>query len=128
VFVYRRRAPIQKLTTAMWRRECKAVGLDGVTFHSMRHSWANWQVQAKTPLRMLQELGGWADLQAPMRYTHLDPGHLAEYADRTLLGPNPRGLSGGVPSEREENITQVIDFGGKGGTRTLDPGIMSAVL
>jgi integrase len=87
VFVYRRRAPIQKLTTAMWRRECKAADLVGVTFHSMRHSWASWQVQAKTPLRMLQELGGWADLQMPMRYTHLDPGHLAEYADRTLLGP-----------------------------------------
>jgi integrase len=118
VFVYRRRAPIQKLTTAMWRRECKAVGLEGVTFHSMRHSWASWQVQAKTPLRMLQELAGWADLQMPMRYTHLDPRHLAEYADRTLLGPSPCGLSGGVPVEGEEDITQPLDFGGKGGTRT----------
>jgi hypothetical protein len=31
VFVYRGRAPIQKLTTRMWHRECKAVGLEGVT-------------------------------------------------------------------------------------------------
>jgi len=88
VFVYRRRAPIQKLTTAMWRRECKAVGLDGVTFHTMRHSWASWQTQAGTPLKMLQELGGWADLQMPARYSHLDPGHLAQYANRTLLRPD----------------------------------------
>jgi integrase len=38
VFVYRRRAPIQKLITAMWRRECTAAGLEKVTFHSMRHA------------------------------------------------------------------------------------------
>jgi len=80
VFVYRRRAPIQQLTTRMWRRKCKAVGLEGVTFHTMRHAWASWQVQAKTPLRILQELGGWATLEMPLRYAHLDPGHLAEYA------------------------------------------------
>jgi integrase len=52
----------------MWRRECKAVGLEGVTFHTMRHAWASWQVQAKTPLRILQELGGWATLEMPLRY------------------------------------------------------------
>ena len=127
VFVYRRRAPIQKLTTAMWRRECKAVGLPGVNFHSMRHSWASWQTQAGTPLRMLQELGGWADVQMPQRYSHLDPGHLAQYADRTLLGAKPRQESVPVDVSAGEGDTQVIEFGGKGGTRTLDPGIMSRV-
>ncbi len=91
VCVYRRRAPIQKVTTAMWQRECKAVGqLEKVTFHSMRHAWASWQTQAGTPLRMLQELGGWANLQMPQRYSRLDTGHLAEYANRTLLGPDSR--------------------------------------
>jgi integrase len=128
VFVYRRRAPIQKLTTRMWRRECKAAGLDGVTFHTMRHAWASWQVQAKTPLRILQELGGWATLEMPLRYAHLDPGHLAEYADASLLGPDIRRKSV-IPAEDElDGPLQLIDFNGKGGTRTLDPGIMSAVL
>ena len=71
----------------MWRREYKAVGLAGVTFHTMRHAWASWQVQVKTPLRILQELGGWAPpWRGPLRYAHLNPGHLAEHADRTLLG------------------------------------------
>ncbi len=40
--------------------ESRAVGLEGVTFHSMQHAWASGQGQAKTPLRILQELGGWA--------------------------------------------------------------------
>ncbi len=128
VFVFRGRAPIKQLTTRMWRRECKAVGLEGVTFHTMRHSWASWQVQAGTPLKHLQELGGWASLEMPMRYAHLSPGHLAEYADRSLLGPDPRALSGAPDAQRSEGATQPVDLTGKGGTRTLDPGIMSAVL
>lgn len=56
-------------------------GLEGITFHSMRHSWATWHVQGGTPLRMLQELGGWATAEMPLRYAHLDPGHLAQYAE-----------------------------------------------
>ena len=128
VFVYRQRAPIQKLTTRMWRRECKAVGLAGVTFHTLRHAWASWQVQARTPLRILQELGGWATLEMPLRYAHLDPGHLAEYADRTLLGADPRRKSVRLEDGELDEASQLNDFGGKGGTRTLDPGIMSAVL
>jgi integrase len=127
VFVYRGRAPIKQLTTAMWRRECKTAGLQGVPFHTMRHTWASWQVQAGTPMRMLQELGGWASLQMPALYSHIDPGHLTEYADRTLLGKSPT-VYPTVATETETDDSQMIDFGGKGGTRTLDPGIMSACL
>lgn len=81
-------APIYQVTTKTWREAAKAAGLQGVTFHSMRHSWASWQTQAGTPPRQLQELGGWKDLQMPMRYSHLNPGHLEQYADRSLLGEN----------------------------------------
>jgi integrase len=92
-------APIYQVTTRAWREACKAVGLEGVTFHSMRHSWASWQTQAGTPPRQLQELGGWADLQMPMRYSHLDPGHLEQYADRTLIGEGAGAEKGrdGIP-------------------------------
>ena len=135
VIVYRRRAPIQQVTTRMWRRECQAVGLAGVTFHTMRHSWASWQVQAGTPLRILQEMGGWASLQMPAMYSHLDPGHLADYADRTLLGdsralsPTPGEKDASDGSDDPQEYADFIGkFGGKGGNRTLDPGIMSAVL
>jgi integrase len=70
----------------MWRRECAAVGLRGTTFHTMRHSWASWHVQAETPLRLLMELGGWKTLDMPLRYTHVTAGHLTQYKDRTLIG------------------------------------------
>lgn len=119
VFVFRSRAPIYQVTTRVWREACKAVGLEDVTFHTMRHSWASWQVQAETPLKMLQELGGWATLEMPLRYAHLSPGHLTQYADRTLLGTETVTLD--MPGKAAP-VSPCS--GGKGGTRTLDPGIM----
>lgn len=91
VFAFRGRAPITQVATKMWRRVVKAAGLEGVTFHSMRHSWASWHVQGGTPLKMLQDMGGWATLEMPMRYAHLDPGHLAQYAETSALGPSNAG-------------------------------------
>ena len=92
---------------------------------AVRHAWASWQVQAKTPLRILQEPGGWATLEMPLRYAHLDLGHLAEYADRTLLGDDSRRESVRLGNGQLDEGSQAIDLNGKGGTRTLDPGIMS---
>jgi hypothetical protein len=60
-------------------------------------------------------------------YSHIDPRRLSEYADRTLLGESPT-KSPSVGTDTGTGNSEVIDFGGKGGTRTLDPGIMSAVL
>jgi integrase len=123
VFCFRQRAPIYQVTTRAWRKACKAAELDGVTFHTMRHSWASWQIQAETPLKMLQEMGGWATLEMPLRYAHLSPGHLAHYADRTLLGTEAGTLKQPAKSDALSSC-----IGGKGGTRTLDPGIMSTAL
>lgn len=90
VFVFRKRAPIKQVATRKWRNACKAVGLEGFRFHDLRHTWASWQVQAETPLSHLQELGGWASFSMVQRYAHLSPGHLKQYASRTLLGDAPR--------------------------------------
>jgi hypothetical protein len=106
----------------MWRRVCREAGLKGVTFHTMRHSWASWHIQAETPIKLLQELGGWATLEMPLRYARLSPGHLANYTDRTLVGIEST-KSGTVERQPSDDDSQAIDYNGKRGTRTLDPGI-----
>lgn len=147
LIVYRCRAPIQRLTTRAWKRECAGVGLPWLTFHKLRHIWASWQAQAGTSTRILQWLGGWKSAQMPARYTHLDASILTPYASNTLLRPAapaiilppsydqaPRpaqtapgapaaALSAAVPENQHEGDVTPC-FGGKGGTRTLDPGIM----
>jgi len=94
----------------------KEARLEGVTFHSMRHSWARWHVQGGTPLKMLQEMGGWATLDMPMRYAHLDPGHLAQYAETTAIGEAPKER----PAERVE-----LPFDRPPGAAALLPELLS---
>jgi hypothetical protein len=70
------------------------------------------------------DMGGWASMQMPNLYTHLDPGHLSQFADRTLIGADET-----VTEKLKRKRKRVSAcFNGKGGTRTLDPGIMSAQL
>jgi integrase len=101
VFSFRQRAPIKQVSTRKWRECVTAVGMAGFRFHDLRHTWASWQVQAETPLSHLQELGGWSSFSMVQRYAHLSPGHLKQYADRTLLGADAGSDSAIVPRELE---------------------------
>lgn len=72
---------VAKASSASWYRALKRAGLDDFTWHGLRHTWASRHVQAGTPLEVLQKLGGWSSLQLVLRYAHLSPGLLAQYAD-----------------------------------------------
>lgn len=88
VFTYRGK-PVKEIKTA-FIAACVRAGVGriddsgrytGFSWHGFRHTWATWHRQAGTPLEVLQELGGWADLRMVMNYAHHAPGHLASYAD-----------------------------------------------
>ena len=53
----------------------------GFTCHGLRHTWATWQLQAETPLDVLQKLGSWSDLHMVMKHAHRSAKHLAHDAD-----------------------------------------------
>lgn len=72
------RAPIGSIKTA-WEKAKARAGLPNLRFHDLRHSWASWHVQAGTPERVLQELGGWSDPTMVRRYAHLNVEHLRKY-------------------------------------------------
>lgn len=77
---------IKDVVTKAWRAACVKAGCPGFRFHDLRHTWASWQVQAETPLSALQEMGSWASYEMVKRYAHHSPGHLRQYANRSLLG------------------------------------------
>lgn len=49
-----------------------------VRFHDLRHTYASWLVQAKVPLRTVQELMGHTTVAMTGRYSHLADEHLRE--------------------------------------------------
>jgi len=44
------------------------LGIDDLSAHDLRHSWATIQANNGTPLHVLMEWGGWASPAMPMRY------------------------------------------------------------
>lgn len=70
--------PVKSVKTA-WNKALKRAGIDNFTFHDLRHTWASWHVQKGTPLMVLKELGGWADISMVQRYAHLSPDHLRQW-------------------------------------------------
>lgn len=116
-FTYRGN-PQKDVATNAWRKAVKAAGFPGLRYHDMRHTWASWQVQSETPLQVVKELGGWESMDMVLRYAHLSPGHLSQYANRTLLG-TPKG-------DKRSKRSQVPEFGGEGRDRTADLGVMKS--
>jgi len=51
----------------------------------------SWQVQAETPVKHLQELGGWATMDMVMRYAHLAPDTWHSTRGGARSGPLPSG-------------------------------------
>jgi integrase len=78
VFPYKGR-PLGKIKTA-WRKALKRAKIEGVTWHTLRHTWASWHAMEGTPVPVLKELGGWQTLSMVQRYAHLAPEHLRQYA------------------------------------------------
>jgi integrase len=43
-------------------------GIEGLSAHDLRHTWATWAARNGTPIDRLQDAGGWASPSMPLRY------------------------------------------------------------
>lgn len=50
-------------------------------WHDLRHTWATWHVMGGTPLEVLKQLGGWADLRMVLKYAHLADSYVGSFAN-----------------------------------------------
>ncbi len=89
VFTYEGK-PVQRVNNTGWRKTLKRVGITNFRFHDVRHTWASWHVQSGTPLHVLQELGGWANIKMVQIYAHLSPKHLSDYANAVSILRHPK--------------------------------------
>lgn len=80
VFTYKGK-PVKQVNTKAWRAALKRAGIVDFRWHDLRHTWASWHVQNGTPIYVLKELGGWADMEMVQKYAHLSPGHLSQHVE-----------------------------------------------
>jgi integrase len=61
-----------------FRNAAKRAGLDGVSIHTLRHTFASHLIMAGVPLVTVSKLLGHADIKTTMIYAHLSPQHLKD--------------------------------------------------
>jgi len=64
--------------TRAFARHAKRVGVQGLTFHDLRHDAASTLTMAGVSQRAVMELLGHRDPRMTVRYQHLAPGHLRD--------------------------------------------------
>jgi integrase len=111
-----------------WRHILKRASISGFRWHDLRHHFASRLVQRGVPPNTVRDLLGHSSFAMSLRHAHLAPDQrreaVAKLNERPILALTMRLPWNSDPSAVSYPINSV---GGKGGTRTLDPGIMSAV-
>jgi integrase len=77
----RNHTPVKFFDDLMFKKACRAAGIENFRFHDLRHTFASWHAQSGTPLMQLQALGGWKTLQMVLKYAHLSSEHLNKYVE-----------------------------------------------
>lgn len=76
-----------------FKRVCRRAGLDDVTLHTLRHTFASRLAQADVQPTVIQQLLGHGSLQVTMRYAHLAPQNLRNAVD-VIDKSRKQGMSG----------------------------------
>ncbi len=60
------------------KRLARRIGIEGLTLHTLRHTFISHLVMNGVDLVAVKELAGHSDIKTTLRYAHLAPGHLRE--------------------------------------------------
>jgi site-specific recombinase XerD len=81
-YVFHNNGERRKYIDGTLRSVCKHAGLEGVTLHTLRHTFASHLVLAGVTLREVQELMGHQSYETTLRYAHLSSEHVKKQVMR----------------------------------------------
>ncbi len=82
-------------------RVLKKAQLEGVTLHTLRHTFASQLVMAGVSLREIQELMGHRSFETTLQYAHLSEDHVKK---QVLKLPFANGSGNSAPRERHAEV------------------------
>jgi integrase len=93
----------------------KKAKIEGVTWHTLRHTFASRAVMAGVDIRTVQELMGHSTISMTVRYAHLSPAHLRAAVNKASLEkvvPQPTSgtVTETVTNEEQEPDCQLEDI------------------
>ncbi len=90
----------------------KAARIEGVTWHTLRHTFASRLAMAGVDLTTVMQLMGHKEIATTMRYAHLSPGHRFDAVQR--LNRKPTDTTTGTDTEAQKTAVsvgaEVMDF------------------
>ncbi|MBX3339721.1 MAG: site-specific integrase [Nitrospira sp.] len=89
----------------------KRAKIEGVTWHTLRHTFASRAVMAGVDIRTVQELMGHSTITMTMRYAHLSPAHLRTAVNRASLGAIAAKSASGTGSKTGSSDNQRVEQG-----------------
>jgi len=105
VFTNSRGQPYDKEgVRAAFNKAKHELGLHGLRFHDLRHTFASYLVMSGVDLRSVQELGGWKSLRMVQRYSHLSDSHLRRAVD--AIATRLKRVQNRVQEPRAAEITE----------------------
>lgn len=82
--------------------------IEGVTWHTLRHTFASRLVMAGVDIRTVQELMGHSTITMTMRYAHLSPNHLRDAVNKATLGQiGIRTVTKTVTEKKDKELQEV---------------------
>ena len=96
------------------RSACRRVGLEGVTFHTLRHTCASWLVMEGVPLFEVSKLLRHASIQMTERYAHLAPDHLHDAVASIKFSAHFQHTNNSEQKRVSENGLKAVENGGRG--------------
>ncbi len=119
------------------RERLRALGLEGYRLHDARHHWAVRMARAGAPFELIARQLGQRDVATVAKvYGRFKPDTEARDRWERVAAARDQekwhrpASTEGATAEKSGEVNPVSDWGerSRGGTRTRDPGIMSAVL
>jgi integrase len=97
-------APQAAAVSVAIARLVRALGLTGISHHTLRHTGATVMVANGVSLRAVQTIGGWSSLRMVERYAHVDDAELAR-AVRVTHNYTERATSGTTKGTTQARAT-----------------------